>query len=399
MLDGGDPLERLDDFSVAGEVAVIDLDAAMGVGSNRELIARMVRRAPCRVGGGIRDLDTARWWLDQGAVKIIIGTAATPDFCAQLPRDRLIAAVDARHGQVVVNGWQSDTGDGVIDRVRRLAPFVSGFLFTQVDREGEMGGFDEQAVFAVVEAAGQARVTAAGGIVSPDDIARLDELGADAQVGMALYTGALDLGEAIAGCLRKPVDGDTWPTVVTDEFGRSLGLTWSTRETVATAVRRRRGVYWSRSRQETWEKGLTSGAAQDLLRVELDCDRDALRFTVRQHGSGFCHLGTRTCWGGEKFGLADLERVIHARMREGDEASGVVKLATRPELLHAKLREEVEELIDASNASDVVHEVADVLFFAMVSLANSGAGLDEVLAELRRRHARATRRPLEEKAA
>src|SRR5205809_5356721 len=96
VLDGGDPMERLEQFAVAGEVAVVDLDAALGRGSNEELIRQMVRRAPCRVGGGIRDLDAARAWLDPGAAKIMIGTAASPDFCAALPRERVIAAA-GRH--------------------------------------------------------------------------------------------------------------------------------------------------------------------------------------------------------------------------------------------------------------------------------------------------------------
>ena len=102
LLDGGDPLERLEEFSVAGEVAVIDLDAALGTGSNRDLIRKMARFRPIRIGGGIRSLESAIDWLDHGAEKIIIGTAASPEFCAALPKDRLIAAVDAYEGEVVV---------------------------------------------------------------------------------------------------------------------------------------------------------------------------------------------------------------------------------------------------------------------------------------------------------
>ncbi len=148
VLDGGDPLARLEEFAVAGEVAVVDLDAALGKGSNAGLIREMVRRAPCRVGGGIRDLDTARGWLDAGAAKIVIGTAASPDFCGALPRERVIAAVDAERGQVVVEGWRTATGASVLERIRDLAPLVGGFLFTQVEKEGAMGGFDFQAVAA-----------------------------------------------------------------------------------------------------------------------------------------------------------------------------------------------------------------------------------------------------------
>src|SRR5207302_1216386 len=128
----------LEELAVAGEVAVIDLDAALGRGSNAELIREMVRRTPCRVGGGIRDLAAARAWLDAGAAKIMIGTAATPELCGALPRERVIAAVDADKGQVVVDGWRRETGVPVLERIRALAPFVGGFLFTQVEREGAM---------------------------------------------------------------------------------------------------------------------------------------------------------------------------------------------------------------------------------------------------------------------
>src|SRR5256884_2432042 len=163
VLDGGDPLARLEEFAVAGEVAVVDLDAALGRGSNAELIREMVRRAPCRVGGGIRDLDTARAWLDAGAAKIVIGTAASPELCSALPRERVIAAVDAERGHVVVEGWRTATGTPVLERIRDLAPVVGGFLFTQVEKEGAMSGFDFQAVAAAVRAAEGVRPTAAGG--------------------------------------------------------------------------------------------------------------------------------------------------------------------------------------------------------------------------------------------
>src|SRR3989440_273731 len=209
----------------------------------------MVRRAPCRVGGGIRDLDAARAWLDAGAAKVVMGTAASPELCGALPRERVIAAVDADRGQVVVDGWRRDTGVPVLERIRALAPVVGGFLFTRGGRGGAMDGFDFRAVAAAVRAAGAARLTAAGGITTPEEIAELDRIGADAQVGMALYTGRLTLGAALAAPLAKPVDNGgraVWPTVVCDEWGRALGLVWSTAESLARAVEERRGVYWSR---------------------------------------------------------------------------------------------------------------------------------------------------------
>ena len=291
VLDGGDPLARIEEFGVAGEVAVVDLDAALGRGSNTELIRAMIRVAPCRVGGGIRSLDAARAWLDAGARKVMLGTAATPELCGQLPRERVIAAVDAVQGAVVVDGWRQASGETAADSIARLAPHVGGILLTQVEHEGAMAGFDLAAVSRAVAAAGSARVTAAGGITTSAQIAELDALGADGQVGMAVYTGRLSLGEAIAAPLRVGAGtAEIWPTVVCDELGGALGLAWSTRESVERAVAMRRGVYWSRSRDALWVKGEISGNLQELVRVDLDCDRDALRFMVRQRGTGFCHL-------------------------------------------------------------------------------------------------------------
>ena len=400
VLDGGDPLARLEQFAVAGEVAVVDLDAALGKGSNAGLIREMVRRAPCRVGGGIRDLDTARAWLDAGATRIVVGTAASPDFCGALPRDRVIAAVDADRGQVVVEGWRTATGASVLDRIRALAPVAGGFLFTQVENEGAMGGFDFQAVAAAVRAAGDARVTAAGGITTATEIAELDRIGADAQVGMALYTGRLSLGDAVAAPLAKPVDsqgggggGGVWPTVVCDEWGHTLGLVWSTRESLARAIAERRGIYWSRSRQALWEKGATSGNTQALVRVDLDCDRDALRFTVRQCGAGFCHLERRSCWP-SGFDLDDLAGTISERAARPEPGSGTAKLLADPGLLAAKLREEAEELGRARERAEVVHETADVLYLALVAVVRGGGTLADVVAELSRRRGAVTRRPM-----
>ena len=315
VLDGGDPLARLEEFSVAGEVAVVDLDAALGQGSNAPLIREMIRRSPCRVGGGIRTVETAQDWLDAGAARVVIGTAASTEFLGALPRERVVTAVDATQGQVVIEGWRTSTGADPVTRIRELSEVSGGFLLTQVEVEGMMQGFDRVLVETAATAAarGGSRLTAAGGITTADEVAWLDRLGVDAQVGMALYTGRLTLGEVISAPLRNPPAAGLWPTVVADEAGVVLGLVWSNRESIAAAVRERQGIYWSRSRGRLWRKGESSGATQHLLHVDLDCDRDTLRFTVRQEAPGFCHTGNRGCFGNE-FSLGTLERTIRSRL-------------------------------------------------------------------------------------
>jgi phosphoribosyl-ATP pyrophosphohydrolase len=390
-IDAGDPLPIAHRFAVAGEIAVIDLDAALGQGSNREAIRRLLRVAPCRVGGGIRDLRTAVEWLDAGAARIILGTAATAELLRQLPRERLIAALDADHGEVVVEGWRTGTGRGVVERMRELRDHVGGFLVTFVEREGRMGGVDLDQVEALVKEAGDARLTIAGGVTTSEDVAAIDRLGADAQVGMALYSGRMLLADAIAAPLVSDRADGLWPTVVTDVSGRALGLAWSSRDSLRRAVELRQGVYQSR-RRGLWIKGESSGATQELMRIDLDCDRDALRFTVRQHGEGFCHRRTTTCWGDTR-GIDGLQRRLGPLIAAPGPGSYTSRIVQDPALLRAKLVEEAEELASAATREHVVRETADLLYFALVRLLATGASLEDVEAELDARSLKVTRRP------
>jgi phosphoribosyl-ATP pyrophosphohydrolase/phosphoribosyl-AMP cyclohydrolase len=389
-LDAGDPLAVAERFRLAGEIAVVDLDAALGTGSNAAVIERLLRVAPCRVGGGIRDAAAARAWLERGATRVVLGTAAVTEVLRELPRDRVVAALDEDHGEVVTHGWRMRTGQDVLVRMAELRPYVSGFLVTFVEHEGRMQGLPRERIRALRAAAGDATLTIAGGVTSADDVAFLDRLGCEAQIGMALYTGRLELADAIVAPLASDRADGLWPTLVVDELGQLLGLAWSDRESLHEALRTRGGVYRSRTRGP-WRKGTSSGNTQELLRVDVDCDRDALRFTVRQHGTGFCHRGTWTCFG-EAEHLATLARRIAARRGDAPAGSYTRRLLDDPGLLGAKLVEEAGELARAEGPQEVVHEAADLVYFALVACARAGVGLAEVEAELARRARRIGRR-------
>ena len=233
---------------------------------------------------------------------------------------------------MVVEGWQQGTGRGILERIAELKAHAGGFLVTFVELEGRMGGTNLELAKAIVAAAGKdCRVTIAGGVTTAEEIRALDEIGADAQVGMALYTGRLDLADAIMAPLVTDRPDGLYPTVVVDERGVCLGLVYSSKESIREAVRRRMGIYQSRSRG-LWVKGETSGATQELLRIDLDCDRDGPRFVVRQSGPGFCHLDTRTCWG-EDAGLGHLARVLAERREQAPPGSYTAKLLADPALL------------------------------------------------------------------
>ena len=390
-LDAGDPMPIARRFGRVGEIAVVDLDAALGKGENASVIEQLVRAAPCRVGGGIRSVEAAIRWLDAGATKVVLGTAATPEVLGELPRARVVAALDAGDGEVVVEGWQTKTGVGIVARIRELRDYVGGFLVTFVEKEGRLGGTAMERVAEIVEAAGDARVTIAGGVSTAAEVGELDGLGADAQVGIALYKGLMPLADAFAAPLRSDRADGLWPTVVCDERGVTLGLAYSNAESLGVAIEEGIGAYWSRTRG-LWRKGASSGDVQELIDVAVDCDRDALRFRVRQSGGGFCHTGTRTCFGADG-GLGALERTIAARLADAPAGSYTKRLATEPGLLGAKLKEEAGELADAVGVGDVAWEAADVIYFALVKAIGAGATLADVERVLDGRALKVTRRP------
>ncbi len=181
-------------------VQLVDLDAARGRGDNTALVGRICSAVPCRVGGGIRSVERAIEVFDAGAREAIVGSrlfrreAPDLDFARRLSeaigRDRLIAAVDARGGRVVVDGWRTSLALTPVQAIAALDCSVGGFLYTHVDTEGLLGGIDMTAV-ETVRAATARRLAAAGGISTWEEIDRLADIGVDAVVGMAIYTGRL----------------------------------------------------------------------------------------------------------------------------------------------------------------------------------------------------------------
>lgn len=192
----------IDRFASYPKVQLIDLDAAKNAGNNEALVRRICGQLPCRVGGGIRNIERAAAILELGARKVILGSSlfagdtVNADFAKslsdQLGPERLIAAVDGRGGKVVVNGWRTVLDVTPAEAIRVLEPFFGEFLYTHVDLEGLMRGTDMNAIRAVRAATSRA-LTAAGGITTHDEIAQLEAMGVDAVVGMALYTGKLEV--------------------------------------------------------------------------------------------------------------------------------------------------------------------------------------------------------------
>ena len=203
-LEGEPPLVMLEKFSAFPEIQVIDLDAALGKGSNDPIVRQLAARAVTRVGGGVRSLDRARTLLDGGASKVIVGTAAfsgnginkefLTELIAGVGRDRIILALDSKGGKIVVKGWRQATELTAAGVIHQLEPYCGGFLCTYVDKEGMLEGTDLEWYRALRQATSH-ELTAAGGVTTVEEIEELDRLGIHAALGMAIYTGKLDLAE------------------------------------------------------------------------------------------------------------------------------------------------------------------------------------------------------------
>jgi len=192
----------IDRFRPYGKVQLIDLDAAKSEGTNDPIVRRICGELPCRVGGGIRSIERAQAVLEGGATHVIVSSALFSDgqvdisFASRLADavgpGRVIAAVDSLGGKVVIHGWRTQLEITPAEAVRVLEPYCGEFLYTHVDREGLMGGTDIEAITGV-KAATSRRLTAAGGITTLAEVAQLEDLGIDAVVGMAIYTGRMRL--------------------------------------------------------------------------------------------------------------------------------------------------------------------------------------------------------------
>ncbi len=206
-LEGDAPLAMLERFAAFPEIQVIDLDAAMGNGSNDEIVRQLAAKAVTRVGGGVRTVERAQTLVEAGALKVIVGTAAfrsdgiNEDLLSALAeaagREKLVLALDSKGGRIVVKGWQEATQLKAEDVIRQLEPFCGGFLCTYVDKEGMMQGTDLD-WFRRLRQATSHEITAAGGVTTLDEVRELTRLGIHAALGMAIYTGRLSLAELAA---------------------------------------------------------------------------------------------------------------------------------------------------------------------------------------------------------
>lgn len=382
QLEREDVIELAKYYSKFGDIAVIDLDSAFNNGKdNEELIKQLCKIAPCRVGGGIRTVEKAQRIISYGAKKIIIGTAASEEFLVQLPKDKVIVAIDTKNGKITTEGWTKELDRTPADYIKHFDDLCSGYLYTIVENEGMMQGCDIPLIEEVRKAT-KKELVAAGGISTIDEIAKLNKINVSTQLGMCIYTGAVKLEDAFCACLDFEKGNGLIPTIVQDVDSKQvLMLGYSNCDSLRKTFETGLATYFSRSRNELWTKGLTSGNTQEFKSALFDCDQDTLLFKVNQKGNA-CHLDSFSCFESKEFSMQELYKVLQSRKELMPEKSFTTKLFNDKFLLKRKIMEEAFEVVNFEQGDGLSWEVADLAYFLLTFMVENGVSIKEIMNNL-----------------
>lgn len=409
VLQRDDADALIKEFDKYGEVAVIDLDAAMGNTNpkgdtvNTPLLKSLLRKGNVRTGGGVRSVKRARELISLGAEKVIIGSSAwkknpennsdvlntefLDELVAAIGKQRVIIGVDALNGKIAVKGWTETIDVPLIEGAKLAEKYCSELLFTCVEKEGCMQGTNLE-MAKELRSAVDCRVVVAGGVSSEDEIETLERMHCDVQLGMALYTNKVSLKNAFVRCLDWEKTSGMIPVIAQDERSREvLMMGYSNREALEKTFETGKLTFFSRTRNALWTKGETSGHFLDVVKLRADCDRDTILAFVKPNGGGACHTGSWTCFSSEPDEKSTLERLygtIAERFANPKPGSYTATLDSKR--VREKVEEEAEEICEADGKDEVIWEAADLLYFVSVLMYKEGVDWQDVCNELDRRH-------------
>lgn len=408
VLQRDDADALINEFNKYGEVAVIDLDAAMGHTNpkgdtvNTALLKSLLRKGNVRTGGGVRSVKRAKLLISLGAEKVIIGSSAwkknpennsdvlntefLEELVSAIGKQRIIIGVDALNGKIAVKGWTETINVPLIEGAKLAEKYCSELLFTCVEKEGCMQGTNLEMAKELRNAV-NCRVVVAGGVSSEDEIETLEKMHCDVQLGMALYTGKVSLKNAFVRCLNWEKANGMIPVIAQDYRSMEVFMMgFANKEAVEKSFDTGKLTFFSRTRNALWTKGETSGHFLDVVKMRADCDRDTILATVKPNG-GACHTGSWTCFSSEPDEKSTLERLygtIEERFANPRPGSYTATLDNKR--VREKVEEEAEELCEADGKDEVTWEAADLLYFVSVLMYKEGVAWQDVYDELDRRH-------------
>jgi phosphoribosyl-ATP pyrophosphohydrolase/phosphoribosyl-AMP cyclohydrolase/histidinol dehydrogenase len=328
------------------------------------------------------DLDDLISCLDRGADKIILSPAHASEVIGLVPSDRLLLLLDVANASAV-----SDRTRSGVSGVLLKSPSLERDLISSVSHFFSNASIYVLSTSPIPPTTTTIRELLSVGAVPVIPTSQLTIDPSNASPSQ------LNITDAFLAPLRSDRPDGFFPTVVSSfpQGGRSLGLVYSSRQSIAESILSGKGVYHSR-RHGLWRKGETSGATQDVVRIHLDCDTDSLEFSVIQHGRGFCHLNRPSCFS-DLNGVAALESTLQARLESAPEGSYTKRLFDDPDLLRSKIKEEADELCSAETKEQVAFEAADLLYFTLTRCVAAGVGLVDIERNLDAKARKVSRRP------
>ena len=303
--------------------------------------------------------------LDSGIQKVVVPVSLAKQLVPTVPKHRILLLLDVANASAVTESLK-DSVSGVLLK----SPTLDPGLVSSVSKF-----FSKSAIYVLPTSQYQP---------SQSSIRELSHVGAALVIATdQLSTSAsadqrIHIADAFLASITSDRPDGLFPTVVTSHTpgDATLGLVYSSLESIKETIVTGKGVYQSR-KHGLWRKGETSGAVQEVVKIRLDCDSDALQFSVIQHGEGFCHLGRSSCFG-ELAGLAALEKTLQARLESAPVGSYTARLFNDSALLRSKIMEEAEELCQANTPEEISFEAADLIYFALTRCVAAGVNMADI---------------------
>lgn len=364
--------ENLPLFNALNRIGPIVLDAQKSIA-----LPQTPQHSYLLIDNSPVDLQEIASWLDEGVEKVIVPLASVKELIGVIPAERLILLLDVAN----VSAFSENVRNGV-SGVLLKTPSIDLDFISSISKFFAGSTIHVLSTSAILP--------------TPANIRELRSIGAaliipESQLTLApTSTNQLNIADAFLAPMVTDRQDGLFPTVVTSETGHSLGLVYSSRQSVKESIITGKGVYQSR-KHGLWRKGETSGATQDVVRIRIDCDSDSLEFRVVQHGAGFCHLNQRSCFS-EVSGLSLLEGTLISRLESAPEGSYTKRLFNDAKLLQSKIMEEADELCRATTKEGIAFEAADLLYFALTKCVAAGVGVADIEHSLDRKAKRITRR-------
>lgn len=426
------PYEIAKGFEEAGAqfIHTVDLDGALkGHGVNAETIKKICSsvNVPVQMGGGIRTLENIQEVLDLGVYRVIIGTKAVenPDFIkAAIDRfgaEHIVVGVDAKDGLVAIEGWEKVSDKTALSLALAMKDIgVQTIVYTDISKDGMLAGPNVEQTKILSDKTG-IDIIASGGMSCMDDLTHINDAGIHgAIIGKAIYEKRIDLKEAVnlfesgasyskASSMPKAdisfkdlkLDANGLIPVVVQDYvnGEVLMLAYMNEEAYNKTLETGIMTYYSRSRQELWVKGLTSGHFQYVRSIEIDCDNDTLLAKVKQIGAA-CHTGNKSCFYRNLVSTEyaqtnplkvfnNVMSIIEDRKQHPKEGSYTNYLFDKGiDKILKKCGEEATEVIIAAKNPDpeeIKYEISDFLYHVMVLMVLKGVTWEDIVKELANR--------------